>query len=124
MFDQAKGNLRPVGVRLAENQSTEQAPEMTIVGISDVEWKYMCWGDERGIKHEGLVLMARGVNGDPVIFYPPNTEPWFKSCKPFAKTIQDQFKQRLQAKESGTSGSGGAVPEADQVSVMSAEVPK
>jgi hypothetical protein len=113
MFDQAKGNLRPVGVRLAENQSTEQAPTMGIVGISDVEWKYMKWGDERGIAHEGLVFMAKDADGSPIIFYPPNTEGWFKSCKPFAKDIQEQFKRRYQARTEPAT-----IPDSDDVSVM------
>lgn len=113
MFDQAKGNLRPIGVRLAQNESTERAPVMTVVGISDVEWKYMCWGDEQGHKHEGLVFMAKDTEGNPVIFYPPNTEAWFKSCKPFAKDIQDQFRQRYQGKTTNE-----IIPEQDDVSVV------
>lgn len=113
MFDQHKGNLRPIGVRLAENQSTEQAPVMTIVGIADVEWKYMKWGDERGIAHEGIVLMARGTDGEPIIFYPPNTEAWFRSCKPFAKDLQDQFWKRHAAKDADK-----AIPVEDDVSVL------
>jgi hypothetical protein len=116
MFDQARGNLRNIGVRIPENQSTEQAPEMTIVGISDVEWKYMKWGDESGRMHEGLVFSATDKNGDPIVFYPPNTEAWFKSCKPFSKIIQDQFKQRSLERRSG--GTSGAVPENDEVSIM------
>ena len=113
MFDQAKGNLRPIGVRLAENQSTEQAPTMSIVGISDVEWKYMQWGDERGIKHEGLVFMAKDDKGQPVVFYPPNTEMWFKSCKPFSKDIQEQFRKRYAARNTSDE-----IPEDDDVDVV------
>lgn len=124
MFDQSKGNLRPVGVRLAENQSTEQAPTMTIVGISDLEFKLMEWGDESGRKHRSLVLVAFTTEGEPEVWLPPGPESWITSCKAFAKPIQEQFRARYKAhlekliQPQDKPVSKVQVPEKDEVDVV------
>ncbi len=91
-------NGRQVGVRIPENQSTEQAPVMTVVGVLPCQWVFVSYGDERGNKHDVLALVVDGKA------YPaPNGDAWTAGFKPFTAKMNEQImdKVTLLAQNSG-----------------------
>lgn len=83
---------RQVGVRIPQNQSTEQAPVMTVTQVSRVDLALVEYGDERGIKHTTLAL----ISGDKA-FVPPNADAWTAGFRPFAQAINEQVIEKFRA---------------------------
>lgn len=81
---------RQVGVRIPQNQSTEQAPVMTVTQVAVGTPVLVEYGDERGLKHTTIAFRF----GDKV-FIPPQGEAWTESHRPFAKDLNDQILARL-----------------------------
>lgn len=113
MFEQKPGSLRHVGVKLAEYQSTEQAPAMTLVSLADLDFKLAVWGDESGRKHEAVVAVVQTIDG-PRMLLPPNSESWTVALKPFVEALQKQFREKMAAREAQQNPQ---VPEKDAVDV-------
>lgn len=89
---------RQVGVRIPQNQSTEQAPVMTVTQVAVGTPLLVEYGDERGLKHTTIAFRF----GDKV-FIPPQGEAWTEGHKPFAKDINDQILAKVESsKPSGT----------------------
>lgn len=91
---------RQVGVRIPQNQSTEQAPVMTVTQVAVGTPILVEYGDERGLKHTTIAWRF----GDK-IFIPPQGEGWTEGHRPFAKDINDQILAKLEA----VTPSGGQV---------------
>lgn len=99
---------RHVGVRVPTNQSTEQAPVMTVTQVAIGTPVLVEYGDERGIKHTVM-----GFRFGEKVFIPPNGESWTDGFRPFAGAINEQIIAKLQEV---TPGASAAVP-ADAVDI-------
>lgn len=107
---------RQVGVRVPENQSTEQAPEMTVTKLALFDVALAEWGDERGIKHTGVVFIL----GD-MVYQPPQGEQWSAGFKPFVTSLSEQFVAKAdmaRAARLAASVTEASAPTQDTVDVM------
>ena len=100
---------RQVGVRIPENQSTEQAPVLTVTQVSPVQMVLVEYGDERGNKHTTLAIIAGGK-----AYVPPNADAWTAGFRPFSEKINDQVMDRVQT----LGASGAPAPAPDAVDVL------
>lgn len=103
---------RQVGVRVPENQSTEQAPTMTVTRVAPMSLFLVEYGDERGVKH--TVIAA--VCGDTV-YAPPQGELWTAGFKPFVKAIGDQILSMAQDQQADASATPARIDASDDVDV-------
>lgn len=110
---------RQVGVRIPENQSTEQAPVMTVTNFTPVQLGLVEYGDERGIKHTTLAFIV-----GQKAFLPPQGEQWTAGFKAFAQKISEQIvdKNELARGQGSVSVSKPVVPTADEVDVMGGSI--
>jgi len=103
--------IRHQGVRIPENQSTEQAPVNTITNITSVEHALVEWGDESGRKHTAVIVVCGGK-----AWLAPNAEQWTSALKPFRQEMSDSIVNELKARK-GAGAAGPAVPSKDDVEV-------
>ncbi len=82
---------RQVGVRIPQNQSTEQAPAMTVTRVAVGTPLLVEYGDERGIKHTTI-----GMKFGDKVFIPPQGDAWTEAHKPFVKDLNDQILAKLE----------------------------
>lgn len=110
---------RQVGVRIPENQSTEQAPVMTVTNFTPVQLGLVEYGDERGIKHTTVAFIV----GDKA-FLPPQGEAWTAGFKAFTQKISEQIVERneLARGRAAVSPLKAVVPTSDEVDVMGGSV--
>lgn len=104
---------RQVGVRVPENQSTEQAPVMTVTNYTAAQFALVEYGDERGIKHTTLALIVGGK-----AFVPPQGEAWTAGFRPFSAAINDQIMDRHAAAATRAQSQAPVVPASDAVDVL------
>lgn len=107
--------IRQQGVRIPENQSTEQAPVMTVTKISRMEMVLLEFGNERGIKETTVAYRL----GDKV-FVPPNYLDYTSKFKPLSSELTKQVIERLEvAASQDPKAPPQTVPTSDAVDVMS-----
>ena len=105
---------RPVGVKTATTQSTEQAPTMTVTAIAPLYPALMEWGDERGIKHTSIVFVEPKSRR---AYLPKDGENWTAGFRPFTKDINEQALSKWDLVELERQPST-SVPKEDAVEVI------
>jgi hypothetical protein len=81
---------RQVGVRIPQNQSTEQVPAMTVTRVAVGVPLLVEYGDERGIKHTTLAWRFGNK-----VYIPPQGDGWTDAHRPFSQSINDQIIAKL-----------------------------
>lgn len=99
---------RQVGVRIPQNQSSEQAPTMTVTNVMPAQFALVEYGDERGLKHTTLAL----IFGNRA-YVPPNGDAWTEGFRPFATVINDQIMVKVNMQPARND-----VPQQDFVDVL------
>lgn len=106
---------RMQGVRIPENQSTEQAPTMKVTNVAVLQPVLLEWGNERGIKQTSIGFVCGSK-----VYLPPQYQLWTDGFKPLVEVLGKQVIEALEIAKGSTSP---IVPTEDAVSVVDLDHP-
>jgi hypothetical protein len=112
MLERKAGEFRRMNVSAGLNSApTDQVPANQLIGVADVEFKLVVWGDELGRKREAVVVAVPTKDG-PKLYAAKNGEDWTANLCALPSKIQKQFADKLAMKQVETK-----VPETDKVEI-------
>jgi hypothetical protein len=102
-------NARSQGVRIPENQSTEQAPAMKVTNVAPMQPVLVEWGNERGQKETSVAFVVGNK-----VYVPPQYQVWTMGFRPLVESLSKQVVDLLETRESDSSA---VVPASDTVDI-------